>query len=44
MTLEKKKRRKTCKPLWEREADRLEADEDLYMVEEILSKRYDDGC
>jgi hypothetical protein len=42
MTLERKKRRKSSKPLWEREADRLKAKEDLYVVEEILNKRYDE--
>lgn len=45
MTQEKKKRKKQpSKPLWEREADRLKADEDLFMVEEILDKRFDDKC
>ena len=37
-----KNRRKMSKPMWEREADRLKAKEDMYVVEEILNKRYDE--
>jgi 3-dehydroquinate dehydratase len=43
MTLDKKKRKKpNKKTIWEREADRLEKQEDLFIVEEILDKKYDE--
>jgi hypothetical protein len=42
MKSENRKRKRSRKPLWEEEDERLEAEEDdKFIVEEILDKRYD---